>query len=423
MPIRKVPEESSEDYMGKKRNGKIFRLVFMSIIVLVLGYMLLGCYSMGNSSQNQTGQSKKVALYFSDGQAINLVPEEREINYDEKLARRLVEELVKGPQTEGLFRTLPQTTKVLSVQVKDGIAYVDLTQDFEKDYPGGTTGEGMALGSIIQTLTEVENINAVQFLIAGKKVEVLAKGHVSLSEPLERHFILGNIETGNEKIKERQELVETGQNKWLLDPLETARVEGPLYGLYALGEYELSKKTEQGEYSGIGEAQVRHSYKGEKYEITMIQPDKQGMEGIWIINSILPYGTQEEALFNLLENKIFQPSQNGKVFSVYEVLGENNFDNRKTLYIWALCKEYIKKGDTLEEEGGLSIPLAVTLFAQDENHNKVLAYQVPQDGEDYWSSIEKIFPQKLHDKISKRQGNIEDLQEVLKEKAEKLILN
>ncbi|PKM86661.1 MAG: hypothetical protein CVU87_11405, partial [Firmicutes bacterium HGW-Firmicutes-12] len=160
------------------------------------------------------------------------------------------------------------------------------------------------------------------------------------------------------------------------------------------------------------------SYKGENYDVKMIQPEKQGAEGIWIINSIMPYGTKEEALQYLLENKVFSPSQGGKAFSVYEILGEKMFDNRKTLYLWALCKEYIKKGDTVEEIGGLSVPVELTLFAQDENHNQVLEYQVPLDGKDYWSSIQEIFPQEVHDSISKRQGNVKDMEEILKDKAE-----
>lgn len=279
----------------KYRYKSMRYIVLIAVLILGLSMILSGCsFSGKENEQVSLTKTSDTVLYFADEQAMFLVPEKRKIKYEENLPRVLLEEIVKGPQSKELNATLPKTTRILSVKVENGVAYVDLSSDFERDYPGGTTGEGMALGSIVQSLTEVEGIYAVQILIEGKKVEVLAKGHVSLNEPLLRHIILGNVEMGIEDNQNRQKLADQGEAKWLLDPVESARRDGPLYGLYALGEYSLIKKIEQGEYSGIGEAQVRHSYFGELYDIFMIQPEKQGAEGIWIINSIMPYEEKAE---------------------------------------------------------------------------------------------------------------------------------
>lgn len=170
-------------------------------VILALSFLLAGC-AIG--SKDKTGgssteppvlpktpaQTERVVVYFADEQAMHLKPEFRDVEIGSNLPLTILQELVKGPGQQGHYRTLPATTRILSLEVKQNIAYVNLSQDFEKDYPGGTTGEAMALGSIINSLTELENIYAVQFLIEGKTVEVLAKGHVDLTKPLERHIFL-----------------------------------------------------------------------------------------------------------------------------------------------------------------------------------------------------------------------------------------
>lgn len=405
----------------------MIRRKLFTVCTLIILVISSGCSFAGNTDkdidkeQEPVTKTGEAALYFADDQAMYLVPEIRQIQYEDNLPQALLEEIVKGPKTQGLNPTLPKTTRILGVRVENGIAFVDLSSDFERDYPGGTTGEGMALGSIVQSLTETEGIYAVQILIEGKKVEVLAKGHVGLNEPLQRHVTLGNVEIGIENNQSRQQLTDEGKNQWLLDPVESARHEGPLYGMYALGQYELIKKTGKGEYSGIGEAQVRHSYLGEIYDIFMIQPEKQGPEGIWTINSIMPYGTKEEALESFFKTRILQPAQDGHVLFVYEILGEKDFDNRKTLYLWLLGKEFVKSGNGLEEKSGISVPVAITYFAQDDNHNKVLEYRMPLDGAGYGPSLEQIFPENIRKKISTRQGNVTDLEKRLTDKAESII--
>ncbi|PKM87106.1 MAG: hypothetical protein CVU87_10275, partial [Firmicutes bacterium HGW-Firmicutes-12] len=68
--------------MDRNKSANNSRLVVILIIVLFLGYMLFGCSSTDdNTGPNKLGKTKKVALYFSDEQAIYLVPEERDISY------------------------------------------------------------------------------------------------------------------------------------------------------------------------------------------------------------------------------------------------------------------------------------------------------------------------------------------------------
>ncbi|MBK5240140.1 GerMN domain-containing protein [Clostridium sp.] len=133
-------------------------------------------------------KTKEVVLYFSDDQAMYLVGEKR--NIEELTAKAMVLELIKGPSApsegaEKLYETLPSDLTLLDVQVKEGIASVDISGNSVKKISGGSTGEGMALYSIINTLILDPNlgITKVQFLVDGKKVDSI-KGHYDARVPM-----------------------------------------------------------------------------------------------------------------------------------------------------------------------------------------------------------------------------------------------
>jgi germination protein M len=133
-------------------------------------------------------KTKEVVLYFSDDQAMYLVGEKR--NIEELTAKAIVLELIKGPSApsegaEKLYKTLPSDLKLLGVQVKEGIASVDFNSESVQKISSGSTGEGMALYSIINTLVLDKDlgITKVQFLVDGKKVDSI-KGHYDVSVPI-----------------------------------------------------------------------------------------------------------------------------------------------------------------------------------------------------------------------------------------------
>ena len=72
-------------------------------------------------------------LYFANETGDSLVEENRRnvvYNSNISLEKLVVEKLVEGPTTEGAYPTVNPTTKIVSVNVKDGTCYVDLNNDF-----------------------------------------------------------------------------------------------------------------------------------------------------------------------------------------------------------------------------------------------------------------------------------------------------
>ena len=168
-------------------------LISTALLCLFAATLVLsGCTKEpGVQPPNDPMISEKITLYFSDDQAMYLIPETREItvNKDTRtavtIAEAIVKELIAGPANTKFIATIPKEAKLLSVKITDKIAYVDFSEEIKSKHPGGSTGELMTLNSLVNSLTELPEIQKVQILINGQNVETLA-GHADLTQPLMR---------------------------------------------------------------------------------------------------------------------------------------------------------------------------------------------------------------------------------------------
>ncbi|MCX7779994.1 MAG: GerMN domain-containing protein [Negativicutes bacterium] len=139
------------------------------------------------NSQPVAGQTEKmkITVYHATKDAMYLVPEVHEVERNNHPAQTALELLLAPPKSSDLVAVLPQGTKVRGISVKDHIAQVDFSSAIVKNNAGGSATEMLAVGAIVNTLTEFPDIHKVQILIEGKKVETLT-GHMDVSEPLSR---------------------------------------------------------------------------------------------------------------------------------------------------------------------------------------------------------------------------------------------
>lgn len=126
--------------------------------------------------------SRKYVVYFSDRCSTYMVPVTYAANDDVKVAFSAVEKLVAGPENKGLIATSSPGTKLLGLEIKDGIAYVD--------FSGGITGFGEApeaeqsfVESLLLTLGQFSDIKGVQIMIDGEIGETLPEG-TPIASPL-----------------------------------------------------------------------------------------------------------------------------------------------------------------------------------------------------------------------------------------------
>jgi len=127
-----------------------------------------------------------VSLYFYNADGTYLEKETRKVNAasNETLEKYVIEELIKGPSQKGLSATLSADSKLISVQTKDSICFVNFSSDFVSKNTGGSTQEMGAIYSIVNSLTELDDVEKVQFLIDGKKTDSF--GSFAFNEPFDR---------------------------------------------------------------------------------------------------------------------------------------------------------------------------------------------------------------------------------------------
>lgn len=182
----------------KKR--KILSLLILTLFIAAI--TLSGCAdstktktpSENKTAQNPVSDSAKlqtieVVLYFGDDQANYLLPEKRTVKVKNSnpqiIGEAIVKELIKGPQNKNLKATMPAPARLLSFLITAKTAYVNFSEEIRSNHPGGSTGETMTIMSLVNSLTELKDIENVQLMIDGKKIETLV-GHWDTSQPISR---------------------------------------------------------------------------------------------------------------------------------------------------------------------------------------------------------------------------------------------
>jgi germination protein M len=131
-------------------------------------------------------ETDTVTLYFGNDQATAVVAETRTVSIPpgaarEDILRIVLEELIKGPQRQELFRTIPAEVKVRSVNIDGKTVSVDFSEEMHTRHWGGAAGESMTINSIVNTLTEFEGIELVKMTVAGEPMNI---EHAILEDPL-----------------------------------------------------------------------------------------------------------------------------------------------------------------------------------------------------------------------------------------------
>ena len=147
---------------------------------------ILGNEDIVYDTEPETEEKKYIKLYFSDLKSEKLIAEAREISVSQKetMEMRVLKELLKGPVNPKLMKTIPSETKILSVETKEGICFVNFSQEFRTRHTGGSASEMMTVYSVVNSLTELDGIDKVQFLIEGQKKDVFI--HLIFNEPFSR---------------------------------------------------------------------------------------------------------------------------------------------------------------------------------------------------------------------------------------------
>jgi spore germination protein GerM len=157
-------------------------VIYSIVIILVLASIFVMTRIYRNENKIKEKGVRQVELYFSTHNAMYLASETREVNNDDLFFNTL-QELIKGPETSSLNKTIPEGVKVLGININEVTARINFNSALTENHWGGSTGERMTVYSIVNTMTQFDAIEKVQILIAGEEIKTLA-GHLGLTEPL-----------------------------------------------------------------------------------------------------------------------------------------------------------------------------------------------------------------------------------------------
>ncbi len=132
--------------------------------------------------------SIEINFYFSGvGEEKKLVSEKRTINAGSPgiAVQNAVKELLKGPVKSYHFPVIPAGTELIGVEAIDNIAKVDLSREFLENSLDTRILDEYIIYSMVNTLTEIPEIEGVIFYIDGVRIKVY--GNIDLSIPAIRN--------------------------------------------------------------------------------------------------------------------------------------------------------------------------------------------------------------------------------------------
>lgn len=151
-----------------------------------IGYVRGDEINIVSDNDSATG----IRLYFANEEKNALVLEYRTVNITDTqpVEQYIVTELIKGPGNKDNVRLLAQDTEVLSVETTDGTCYVNFKQGFIDKNAASKDEARLIIYSMVNSLTERDNVKNVQFLIEGKKTEKF--GDMNISELFVRNDMM-----------------------------------------------------------------------------------------------------------------------------------------------------------------------------------------------------------------------------------------
>lgn len=112
-----------------------------------------------------------VSLYFPNKDTEELMPEARLVDIKDIMSNpyeKLVYLLIEGPKSDKAVKVIPENTKVLKTYMEGDCVILDLSSEFLNYSKDNQKQKKNMVNSIVNTLTELTEVNSVKFMIDGQ---------------------------------------------------------------------------------------------------------------------------------------------------------------------------------------------------------------------------------------------------------------
>lgn len=163
----------------------------------VVGVMNSDNFIDNAGNEINTYERVRLRLYFANSEGNGLVAVSRNVVFSSNfsLERQVVEEIIAGPKDSDIgngagnlvYPVINSDTKVVSVNIRDGICYVNLDAGFlNQTYQ---VVPEVTIYAIVNSLVELSNVNRVQISINGE-TNVTYRESINLATMFERNLDL-----------------------------------------------------------------------------------------------------------------------------------------------------------------------------------------------------------------------------------------
>ncbi len=194
-------------------NKKMILIIIILVIIIGVGVWYFFFFSKNNEQQvneiipeeeisEEQMRQTIVSLYFYNESSKSLASEGRLIDAKELIQepyKKLMELLIEGPQNTSLSKTIPDGTRVNKAELRGETLYLDLSKEFIENHQGGEEQESITIYSIVNTMTNLTEVNAIKILIDGKENQAFKDNKIKFDDP----FVVikeednGEVQTNN----------------------------------------------------------------------------------------------------------------------------------------------------------------------------------------------------------------------------------
>lgn len=178
--VKTISQVEGVNYIEFYVNG----LPLMLSVDKAVGFMTPEDFIDNTGEETNFYQNATLTLFFAKAGGQMLKEIRVNIVYDGTISMEqlVIQQLIAGPSSisgidlDEVLATVPPNTKLIKISVKDGICYLDLSNEFIDKNPDITNE--VAIYSIVNSLVELSSIDKVQFSINGEQRATYRDGMV-----------------------------------------------------------------------------------------------------------------------------------------------------------------------------------------------------------------------------------------------------
>ena len=137
--------------------GKEFGVLSMSDIAI-------------NTDEPAQLEKKIIYLYFPEKNGEKLITEMRSVEMQNVLSleKTVISELLKGPENSDCTSAVPDGTKLISIETKDRVCFVNFSNEFVTKSSPSSLNTTLTLYAVVNSLCSLQNVDSVQILVDGE---------------------------------------------------------------------------------------------------------------------------------------------------------------------------------------------------------------------------------------------------------------